>query len=80
MRALIQYLQGYLTKIRNAVNSPQLTATTFAKLPAASASNEGMYAAITDSTTNTWGATITGGGSLHVLAYCDGSVWSVAGK
>jgi hypothetical protein len=41
---------------------------------------EGMLAGVTDSTTNTWGATITGGGSNHVLAYYDGTNWTVAGK
>jgi len=40
-----------------------------------------MQAAVTDSTTNTWGAAITtGGGSNHVLAYCDGTNWTVAAK
>jgi len=36
--------------------------------------------AVTDSTTNTWGGTITGGGADHVLAYCDGTNWTVAAK
>jgi len=50
----------------------------FANLPAASSSFEGAIASITDSSTATWGATITGGGSNHVLAYCDGTNWTVA--
>ena len=52
----------------------------FAALPACVSGTEGYMAAVTDSTTNTWGATITGGGSTHVAAYCDGSVWTVMGK
>jgi len=35
---------------------------------------------ITDSSTATWGATISGGGSNRVLARFDGSNWTVVGK
>ena len=52
----------------------------FSALPAAGSSIEGAVAAVTDSTTNTWGTTIAGGGTNHVLAYCDGTNWTVAGK
>ena len=55
-------------------------ATTFATLPSCASSLEGTIRAVTDSTTNTWGATITGSGSNHVLAYCDATNWTVAGK
>jgi hypothetical protein len=41
---------------------------------------EGVLTAITDSTTNTWGATVTGGGANHILMYCDGTNWTVAAK
>ncbi len=44
------------------------------------APTEGQMAAITDGSTNTWGATVAGGGSNHVLAYFDGTNWTVAGK
>lgn len=47
----------------------------FADLPATPA--EGMIAAITDSSTATWGATIAGGGANNVLAYYNGSNWTV---
>lgn len=40
----------------------------------------GSYAVITDSTTQTWGASIGGSGSYTVLGFCDGSNWTVAGK
>jgi hypothetical protein len=53
---------------------------TFASLPACSSSTEGSRGAVSDSTTNTWGATVTGGGSIHILAYCDGTNWTVAAK
>ena len=52
----------------------------FAALPGCGANTEGMERAITDSTTNTWGATISGGGSSHVKAYCDGTAWTVEAK
>lgn len=52
----------------------------FASVPACSSSIEGATQAITDSATDTWGATITGTGSYHVLAYCDGTSWTVAAK
>jgi hypothetical protein len=39
---------------------------------------EGMMVSVTDSSTATWGATITGGGSNHVLAYYNGTNWTVA--
>jgi hypothetical protein len=52
----------------------------FASLPACSSSIEGSRGAVSDSTANTWGATVTGGGSNHILAYCDGANWTVAAK
>ncbi len=41
---------------------------------------EGMIQAFTDSTTDTWGDTISGGGSSHVLGYFNGTDWTVLGK
>jgi hypothetical protein len=52
----------------------------FATLPTCTSGIEGTLSHVTDSTTNTWGATITGGSTNHVLAYCDGSAWTVAAK
>jgi len=57
-----------------------LKAGLFSALPACAGGTEGTEGAVTDSMTNTWGATITGSGSDHVLAYCDGTNWTVAGK
>lgn len=54
----------------------RLVPTAFASLPTAT---EGMVAAVTDSNTNTWGATIAGGGANNVLAFYNGSNWTVAG-
>jgi len=55
-------------------------AFTFSTLPAAASGIEGSVAVVTDSTTVVWGATVTGGGSNHILAYCDGTNWTVAAK
>ena len=62
------------------VNSAQLGTNVFSALPACTSGVEGTWAPVTDSTTNTWGATITGGGTDHVLAYCDSAQWTVAAK
>lgn len=58
----------------------RLTPTTFSSLPACAPNMEGTQAAVNDSKTDTWGGVITGKGSNHVLAYCDGANWTVAGR
>ncbi len=68
------------TGVVNATAGFKSGTSTFSGLAACGGSTEGRMAAITDSTTNIWGATITGGGSNHVLAYCDGTNWTVAAK
>ncbi len=40
---------------------------------------EGTHASVNNSNQNIFGATIAAGGSNHVLAYCDGTNWTVAG-
>jgi hypothetical protein len=52
----------------------------FAALSACSRSLQGAYATVVDSSTNTWGATVTSGGLDTVLAFCDGTNWTVYGK
>ncbi len=54
------------------------TAVAVAGLPAAPV--EGMVVAVTNSNTDTWGATISGTGAFHVLAYYNGTNWTVIGK
>jgi hypothetical protein len=56
--------------------------TVFANLPACSgaAGIQGAMRVVNNSTVNTWGTTITGGGANIVLAFCDGTAWTVAGK
>lgn len=50
----------------------------FASLPGSPV--HGLLMAVTDSNTVVWGATIAGGGSGKVLAYYNGTNWTVAGK
>jgi hypothetical protein len=52
-----------------------LRGQTFASLPASPIA--GMFATVTDSTTTTYGATITGSGANTVLAWYNGSNWTV---
>lgn len=58
----------------------QHKATAFNALPTCAAAYEGTIWAVTNSTTATWGAIIAGGGTNHVLAYCDGTNWTVAAQ
>jgi hypothetical protein len=51
---------------------------TFANLPVVP--TEGMVYVITDSSVNTWGTVIAGGGANRVLAYYNGANWTVAAK
>lgn len=55
-----------------------LRGRTFANLPASPVA--GMMTTVTDSNTSTWGATIAGGGANVVLAYYNGTNWTVAAK
>jgi hypothetical protein len=51
--------------------------TTVAKLPTASPAYTGVRTFVSDSTTTTFGATVTGGGSNTVPVYCTGTGWKV---
>lgn len=53
------------------------TAVAFASLPTGVT---GMVATVNNSTTNTWGATIAGGGANTVLAFFNGTNWTVIGQ
>jgi hypothetical protein len=61
-------------------NAKAYKATAVAFSSAVSSPADGTTQAFTDSTTATWGATITGGGSNHVLGYFNGTNWTVAAK
>ena len=59
-------------------NAIRLTPTTYSNLPTASAC-EGAKFSITDGTTSTWGATVSGSGSYHVEVRSNGTNWTVCG-
>lgn len=50
------------------------------QLPTCDSNSEGSLIAVKDSATTTWGATVTGGSSSHVGAYCNGTNWTVGTK
>lgn len=54
-----------------------MTPAVFSALATCVAGLEGSERALTDSTTATFNATITGGGTNHVHAYCNGTNWVV---
>lgn len=62
------------------VNFRQGVPIFFASVPACSGGLETAETDITDSTTATWGATVTGGGANHVKIRCNGTNWTVVGK
>jgi hypothetical protein len=53
------------------------TVYTVATLPSASAYGKGTRAFVTDSLAPAFGATVTGGGSVAIPVYSDGTNWKV---
>lgn len=53
-----------------------LKLTVFGDLPACNSSTEGGMFAITDGSTATFNATLSGGGVNHVIAFCNASNWT----
>ena len=51
--------------------------TTVAKLPTASSANAGTRTFVSDSTTTTFNATVTGGGTNTVPVFSNGTNWKV---
>lgn len=60
--------------------TPGTLAQLVAKWGACAGGTQGVHGDISDSTTQTWGATVTGGGALFASIVCDGSNWTVTGK
>ena len=60
-----------------ALQSPaQLAAFTVATLPSCSSTISNSIVAVTDANGPTYNGTLTGGGSVHVLALCNGTSWA----
>lgn len=53
------------------------TPVAFAALPSCAAALEGIRRSVTDSTSAVFNATVVGSGTNHVLAYCNGTNWTV---
>lgn len=67
----------WINKLRDSVNitSGNSVPVLFADLPVPVT---GMLIVVTDSTVNTWGSVITGGGGFTVAAFYNGVAWTVA--
>jgi hypothetical protein len=52
------------------------TSTTVASLPTCNAASKYQISAVSDASSPTYGATLTGGGTTPVLAVCNGSNWT----
>jgi hypothetical protein len=64
-----------------ATGNVSISTTTFSSLGTCNSGVEGSIRPVTDAPTSTIGATISAGsGSNHVLAYCDGTNWTVMAK
>jgi hypothetical protein len=57
--------------------SIRYTPVTLGSLGACNSTAEGTLAAITDAQSQTVGVPVSGGGSYHVMAYCNGTSWTV---
>lgn len=59
-----------------AVQPIELPVYTVAKLPTCNGAARGKYAAVSDAASPAYNAALTGGGSVSVPAYCNGSAWT----
>jgi len=53
----------------------QISISTVATLPPCNASFEGQMEGVSDAVSPSYLATVTGGGSVHVPVYCNGTSW-----
>jgi hypothetical protein len=74
-------VQGFLgAGITTPKTQLQVKVNAFATLATCDATSEGAIAPVSDSNTIVWGATVAGSSTNHILAYCDGTNWTVAAK
>ena len=72
------YVSGGPTYMDGTLNLHAVGA--YSALPTCNAGAEGSMKPVNDSNTAVWGATVAAGGSNHILAYCDGTSWTVMAK
>lgn len=53
-----------------------LPVSAVASLPACNAGNEGLLFGVPDAVSPTYNAALTGGGTVHTAAYCNGAAWT----
>lgn len=58
----------------------KLPGLAYSAIPSCGSATGGLVAQVNDSRTDTWGATVAGGGSYVVVAFCDGANWTVMAK
>lgn len=66
------------TLTNKTLTAPAVTGVTYANLPSSPVAGQFVY--VTNSNTATWGANITSSGANKVLAFYNGTNWTVAGK
>jgi len=76
LRLFFAQLNSALTILTNSYIT-NTTIYTVATLPTASTANAGTRTFVSDSTTTTFGATVTGGGTNTVPVYSNGTSWKV---
>ncbi|QHI95501.1 hypothetical protein GT348_03775 [Aristophania vespae] len=58
----------------------KLKGVKYASLPACSAAIGGQIQSVNDSAVNNWGDIVSGGGSFVIVAFCNGTNWTVMAK
>ena len=53
----------------------QLATTTAAPLPTCNGAAEGTWYGVTDASAPAWNTAVSGGGSVHMPVYCNGTNW-----
>ena len=76
LRLFFNQLNAVLTVLTNSYIT-NTTIYTVATLPTASTSNAGTRTFVSDSSTTTFGATVTGGGTNTVPVYSNGTSWKI---
>jgi hypothetical protein len=70
-------VKSLLATVTASLAGLNLLPSTYSALPVCGSSTEGQLASVTDASSATNGATFTGGGSNHILGYCNGTNWTV---
>ena len=73
--------KGFMVPAGQSIEAPIFAFTTiYSTIGTCNSGAEGTLKAVSNSSTNTWGATCDDAGTDHVLCYCDGTNWTVTAK